>query len=374
MRALCLVPLALILGLAAACGGDDAQGGTGNQGDGAGAGADSGTDDIALDQLPRKYAAAVCEAFAGCAGNLYLVFRPGEECAKTTAVTVEEGLAPLTAAVTAGRVLYHPQRVQACLDELAAGGCDSLSRREPESCQRALEGTVEAGGDCTLDAECAGDQYCKLGDACPGKCAAYEVAGGACVSTDDCASGLECDDNGHCVAPAQKGELCQQGEPDCANGLVCLGEDSSAKIPGTCYTIEEGLSGELGDECALSGSLCQAGYACEITSTSPIEGSCVAQVEANAGCHLALPDECPESQYCKLGRDLLAAGSCTDKPGAGQKCAAGIGTATICAPYTRCDDGLCRELAHAGEDCTANDTCYSNHCVDGACVTGNSCE
>jgi hypothetical protein len=67
-------------------------------------------------------------------------------------------------------------------------------------------------------------------------------------------------------------------------------------------------------------------------------------------------------------------GKCTAKPGAGERCAAGLGAATICKPYARCDSGVCREIAHAGEDCTADDTCYTGHCVDGACVTGNSCQ
>ncbi len=70
----------------------------------------------------------------------------------------------------------------------------------------------------------------------------------------------------------------------------------------------------------------------------------------------------------------LDTGLCTPKPKAGEACAKGIGdSATICAPYARCDAGVCRELAHAGETCSANDTCYSGHC-DGACVTANRCD
>jgi hypothetical protein len=86
-------------------------------------------------------------------------------------VTVQEELATLPSAVDAGRVKYHGTKTQKCLDDIAAGDCTTLSRREPESCQAALEGTVKEGEDCTLDAECVGDQYCKRGDSCPGKCA-----------------------------------------------------------------------------------------------------------------------------------------------------------------------------------------------------------
>jgi hypothetical protein len=369
MRTIRLVPLALVFGLAVACGGNDA-----SNGNDAGAGGDgNGESGVSLEELPAAYSAAACQAFTSCAGDLLGIFRPGEDCLKTTRVTIEEGLASLGEAVDAGRVVYHPSLVQACLDEVADGGCDSLSRREPASCRAALEGTVATDGDCTLDAECAGERYCKLGGECPGKCAPYEPAGSACASTDNCQSGLKCDDNGHCVAPSQAGEACKQGEPDCSDGLLCLGDDAAAKTPGKCYTIAEALSGKLDDPCALDGSLCAAGYACEITSVDPISGHCVATREAGASCHAAFPDECPTDQYCLLGANPLEAGTCTAKPGAGEPCGKALGAASICAPYARCDDGVCRDIAHAGEDCHANDTCYSAHCVDGACVTGNSC-
>jgi hypothetical protein len=153
-----------------------------------------------------------------------------------------------------------------------------------------------------------------------------------------------------------------------------LGEDATAKTPGKCYTIAEALNGKLGDACALDSALCAAGLVCELTSISPISGECVAKVEAGATCHAAFPDECPDEQYCLLGANPLQAGTCTDKPPAGEPCGKGLGAPSICAPYARCDDGVCRDIAHAGEDCTVNATCYSNRCVDGACVTGNSCE
>ena len=370
----------MMLGLAVACGGSDTTSGGSDNGDGnsnGGAGGDGAASapGVSLEELPAKYGAAVCEVFTSCAGDLFSLFRPGEDCSRTTQVTVEEGLAQLLSAIDAGRVKYHADKVQACLDEVAGNGCAQLTQREPPSCEAALEGTVPQGGDCTLDAECEGEQYCKVGDACPGKCAPYAAAGEPCKSNDHCQSGLACDDNGHCVAPARLGELCQQGEPDCAPGLLCLGEDSTAGTPGKCYSPDQALKGELGDACAFTdGTLCAVDYSCEITSASPVGGTCVARVAANAACRAAIPDECPADQYCKLGQNPLEPGVCTPKPVAGEKCARGLGSAGICAPYVRCDDGLCRDIAHAGEDCHDDDTCYSGHCVNGACVTGNSCE
>ena len=368
MRLIRLVPFGLVFGLVAGCGGSDTSSGAGAGGDG---NADGG---ISVEELPAKYADAFCQVFTNCVGDLYSVYRPGESCVKDLTVTFDEALAPLGHAIDAKRVTYDGTKVQKCLDEIAAGDCTTLARREPESCKIAVAGTVKEGEDCTLDFECAGDQYCKTGDTCPGKCAAYENAGSACVSNDNCASGLKCDDNGHCVKPAEKGAACQQGEPDCADGLLCLGQDSTAKTPGSCYTIDEAFGGKEGEACSLDGHLCATGFSCEITTLTPIGGTCVAKVASGAVCHAAFLDECPEDQYCALGANPLMPGKCTDKPKAGEKCAPTLGDSVVCAPYTRCDNGVCRDIAHAGEDCTVNDTCYSGHCVDGACVTGNSCQ
>ena len=101
----------------------------------------------------------------------------------------------------------------------------------------------------------------------------------------------------------------------------------------------------------------------------------MAKVDAGATCHAAFPDECPDDEYCALTPLMpLMPGTCTAKPKPGEMCGSGLGGAAICAPYARCDDGVCRDIAHAGEDCHANDTCYSGHCQANACVTGSSCE
>lgn len=361
MRSIRLVPFALLFGLIPACGGtakDDADEGP----------------SVSLEELPAKYADAFCQTFTNCVGDLYGIYRPGEECVKDFTITVEEALATLPNAVDAGRVKYHGTKVQKCLDEMAAGGCDTLSQRASETCKAALEGTLEEGEDCSLDAECAGEQYCKLGASCPGKCAPYEQAGGPCASNDNCVSGLKCGETGLCVAPSKQGEACEQGEPKCTDGLMCLGQDSTQKTPGKCYSIEEALSGKEGDSCSIDGHLCADGIACEITSLAPIGGTCVAKVGSGDACKAAFPDQCPADEYCALGPNPLMGGTCTSKPTAGEKCAMGLGGGQICTPYSRCDAGVCRDIAHAGEECNEDDTCYSGHCVDMACVTGSSCQ
>jgi len=391
MRLIRLVPWAFVFGLAAACGGSDSggggsdaggEGGSDNVGGAPAAGGDDGSgggDDrgIPLAEIPAEYAAALCSAYESCVGEVIELFVPGEDCVQKVTIQLQEELANLTELVDKGRVTYYPDKAQACIDELSAAGCSFLIERAPASCEAALVGTVAEGGDCELDEECEGAQYCKVGDACPGQCASLEQAGGLCTGNGDCVSGLTCGETGRCVAPAQAGEQCKQGEPDCTPGYICLGDDAAKKTPGKCLEIEATFAGKAGDACSLAEQWCGSGLVCEIDSVAPVSGKCVEKVGAGEACRAAFPDQCPGEQYCVLGGSQADpfAGTCTPKPEAGKPCGKGLGeTASICAPYARCDGGVCRELAHLGEGCTLNATCYSDHCRDGACVASNSCE
>jgi hypothetical protein len=365
MRSIHLLSLAFVLGLAAACGG----GGSGGDGD-------DGVS-IPLEDIPAQYASAICSAYTNCLGDLFTIFRPGEDCVKNTTIQLQEELAGLPALVDAGRIAYHGTKLQACLDEVSGSDCSALIQRAPETCEAALEGTVAEGGDCELDEECKGAQYCKMVDSCPGTCTRLEQAGGVCSGNGDCVSGLICGETERCVAPAKAGEACKQGEPDCSAGYLCLGEDAAARTPGTCFEVESTFSGQAGDDCSLETKLCASGYACEITKFDPIGGTCAAVVGSGDACHAAFPDQCPADEFCLLDANPLEPfqGRCTPKPEAGEPCGKGLGpTPDQCAPYARCDAGVCREIAHLGEGCTVKSTCYSDRCIDGACVAANSCE
>lgn len=366
MRLTALAFLALTFGGAVACGGSESGPFSGAGGEGSGSG-------LPLAELPTEYAAALCKAYTTCNGDLYAIFLPGEDCATNISAQLAEELATLPHAVDAGRIAYDPVKAQACIDEIAAGDCATLSQRASATCQAALSGSVPEDGDCELNEECQKDLYCKIGDACPGTCSPLEAAGRACSADGQCMSGLKCGATGLCVAPAEAGGACNQGEPDCTAGYVCLGDNADQGTPGECVAIEDAFAGETGDACSLT-RLCKTELSCEIEAVSPIAGTCVEHVAADAACQVAVPDECPTNQYCKLGINPLADGACTVRPAAGEPCAQGLGGATLCAAYARCDGGVCRELAAAGEGCSASATCYSGRCENGACVAGNGCQ
>jgi hypothetical protein len=357
MRLIRLVPFALLFGLSPACGGD-------SEGDRPAA--------VPLEELPAKYAAALCTVFENCYGDLLQVFQPGEDCVTNFSVRAEEELATLPDAIDAGRVKYDGTKVQACLDEITSADCSFLSERDPASCEAVFEGTVEEGGDCQRNEECQGEQYCNFADACPGICSAREQAGGACTGNSDCADGLKCGEASLCVKPSAAGEACKGGEPDCIDGYFCVGNDDAMNMPGECKLFDEAFPGKLGDACSLA-ALCEIGLSCNITSIAPVEGECVEKVGSGDACGFAVPDQCPDDEYC-TGVTLLAPGTCTSKPEAGEDCGTNqFMSATVCAPYARCDEGVCRELAHLGETCTVNGTCYSGSCVNNGCVPSDSC-
>jgi hypothetical protein len=387
MRRVELFPLAVVL-LVLGCGGESgfsaapegsggsdvgSGGSAGSGGSHAGGGGNATGGSLALDELPGAYAAALCEAYADCYGNLYAVFRPGEDCKKNLTVQLEEELATLPDAVERGRLTYDGVAAQACVDEIATGGCDTLDQRASTTCQGALVGSATEDEACESSEECQAGLYCKIGETCPGACTPLEAAGRACESDSQCKSGLKCGVTGLCVAPAKAGEPCQQGEPDCGAGYVCLGDDAASSKPGECVAAKGAFSGDEGATCSLT-SLCAPGLACEILSAAmPLMGKCAPTKQPSEACHPSLPDACPLDQYCKID-DNPFDGTCTPRPGSNMQCGKGLGGAPVCAPYTRCNNNVCRPIANAGEGCTLDENCYSGRCESGACVAGSRCE
>jgi hypothetical protein len=109
-----------------------------------------------------------------------------------------------------------------------------------------------------------------------------------------------------------------------------------------------------------------------------IVSECAAPVASGKSCSFGVPDQCPPDEYCKFGAALQVTGTCTAKPKAGEACviagSAATGAAEICAPYTRCDNGICRDLAAIGSECHSDGVCLSGSCAGGKCVLGGACE
>jgi hypothetical protein len=335
---------------------------------------------VPLEDVPGLYADAACDAYLACLGPIADVFFAGEDCATRITRQLEEEWPRIEDAVDRGTVEYHGDQIEACAEDLRNRSCQELTERE--TCPDALDGTVAIGDDCSLSAECKGEAYCNFDASCPGTCRALEPAGGNCRDDDQCVSGLVCSsDTQRCVVPAGEGQACQAGEPDCELGLFCAGANETSNTSGECRPIDDVFGQANGQDCDFdSGRLCASDLVCQVDSvdTDGLHLSCARRVGSGEACRLAVPDQCPEDEFCNVlmqnnGENMpLLEGNCEPRPAAGEACATTL-IGTYCAAYTRCDNGTCRELANLGERCSTDEVCLSEHCDGTACVSQDQC-
>jgi len=361
-----------------ACGGsstsDFSNGGSGGAAGNGGAAGSGGAAGMPLSAVPSKLAKTYCDLYAKCYGPLWSVFQPGEDCVTRTQKSIEDGsFSKLQDEIDAGKVIYHADKAQGCLDAVAALSCDQLLQRDTPECDATVEGTVAMGGDCTIDSDCKGQAYCKAGAACPGKCAPLESAGGDCQADEQCQAGLSCDSTTNkCVKPAAKGQACQGGtEPDCAPPLICLGDDSTKGQTGTCMDWHDVLIAKAGASCdPVNFKWCENAVPCVVQSVAAgptLIATCGQKVASGAACKAALPDQCPTGEYCKTPANAID-GTCTALPKSGDPCAGS--SSDQCDAYLRCDSTsqTCKPLQRLGEPCSDDQFCYSDHCASGGCA------
>lgn len=335
----------------------------------------SGGGALTLDQALPQVAAAYCDTMTQCMGAILDVYNRGTDCKTQLTNTIgDDTFAAIKEGVKKGTVVYHEDKMQACVDAFKAQGCAMLISRAPQACREAIEGKVQAGGECTYNSECAGDAYCKADTACPGKCASREAAGGACKTDDACQSGLKCRAL-KCEQPVGNGAPCEGAAPGCEPQLICVGGKTP---PGTCKTSADVFAAGAGASCdIIKTELCQAGLACDVDAiqgATPIM-KCVSPVAAGAACKVSLPDMCPTDQYCS-GTDINKGkidGTCAALPGADAACADTL-TGSGCAVGMVCNASkICKPIQNIGKPCGSDVECYSNNCENSVCVAGDAC-
>lgn len=342
--------------------------------------AGTGDGDVPIEELPRAWSESLCSVVDECIGPLADLFLGETDCVTTFQYGFEDGaLADLEAAIDAGRVVYDPGKAGDCLAAIEAAGCDALDNPQPDICAEAIEGTVEVGGDCSLGFECVGHAFCdRSAGTCPGTCTDPRPAGGDCGDDAHCRAGLVCsEETSRCVAPSGAGAGCEQGEPPCRSGLVCIGADEEAGTPGTCRTLDEVLVAAEGESCDLEGGVwCQEGLSCVVTSASlaGVTLECRSEVGSGGSCFVGLPDQCPAGEYC-AGHNLtlgMPEGDCEPLPSAGDPCADAF-LGPRCEADHVCVSDVCRPLQRNGEGCMADVQCYSGVCDAGACTAPETC-
>ena len=364
--------------MAAACGGSE-----GDVFEGPGG---PGTSGPTIAELRGELTAIFCDAYETCVGPMAKLQFGEQTCEQTFGPSIEDGeLSLLEEAVNDGKVQYHQDKAQACLDAMATQGCDLFTTRTVDECLETITGTVAEDGDCTLDFECQGELFCKADASCPGTCTALQVEGTSCTDSDECVDGLVCDDNlERCATPAQLGAACDGDAPSCTMGLSCWG-DEEGPDGRKCIANDDLFTASPGAACDMqAGELCAVDSYCalDIDMTDPrspkLVGTCESMAASGAACQAALPDMCPGDEYCKTPPSQPQQmpdfnGTCTPLPLAGAGCRQGNAWAPECETGAACVDGTCETIARLGESCAGDDACASEACVDSVCVVPTAC-
>ena len=213
-----------ILGVAAvlllvSCGDGAKSPGAGQSSSDAGAvGAGDGGSPIEIAQA--EFRKAVCDRIYGCCSA---ADRMGNDTIGTDAESCQDALegetlfflADIEASVTQGRVVYHADKMAACLDGLRTRGCDAIKMPAGDldiidMCDGVFEPKVPIGGSCLeywdcIGGWCAGD----LGDL-KDTCTPRAEEGAVCDEGPECFTRI-CDDNKCVKRPAGSGSLCKLG-------------------------------------------------------------------------------------------------------------------------------------------------------------------
>ncbi len=337
-----------------------------------------------LADWPADYAAALCQLLERCWPSFTVSIPAGDSCEASLERSLRQGtLAQLETAIAEGRVEHHPEKVQGCLALIADVSCEAGLTSDLDACAEVFIGQLKTGDRCTLDAECGGGQ-CLVDGSCPGTCGPLFKENEACSGSNRCEAGLTCmlgsDQLGVCTKQAAAGASCSSSIP-CTSFYVCSGLDSAdPQATGSCEPREMIYSGALHDACSLgTDALCDVGLSCVLAEQGrEIVGSCEEQVAAGAACQYAIPDQCPQGQYCRIAdtEAMPLVGTCTSSPKLGEECAYARLLTAPCAPEQHCSATTkkCEPSYYLGEACAADEDCLSYHCVEQKCVALLECE
>ena len=333
--------------------------------------ADTGPDEIPLDQLESSLHNLLCEVSWNCPNPVtaevmlvyYGRFDSLDQCrsGRAPGFGLFEGLPDMINLASGSSIAYDPEKAADCIGEMYARFCsEEFSEYMPPVCEQVFTGQLSEGESCSIDDQCADGLDCETTTECNGtcvvdppdlcngvECSEDEYCDGTtcqpkvgegqpCTSDPECQEGLVCDDalgTASCVERGSRteGELCDDSAV-CAAGHICTS--------GICTMLD--FVGE-GETCSLAGSLtqvCKPGLGC-LNLQSDGTGTCGALLQESAPCDL--PYQCHASYFC-------------GEPSPGDP--------TVCIP-----------LREIGESCNSNLECESFYCDGGTgqCAEAPSC-
>ncbi len=267
-------------------------------------------------QASTDTAVALCTRFNDCApAYMNLAFGSVTECQTRYAATVGRGVGANGSNLTA-------DELESCAKALPAASCaDVLGRSLPAVCHGPA-GSLADGAPCSDDSQCL-NKKCKSSgpNTTCGICGSPAAAGGACITSDDCADAMGCAAS-VCVAFGATGSTCDAAHP-CNSTLAC--------VAGKCGPVQAaGAACKSSSECdQLHGIICD-GKACTKISF----------VSAPATCGLlgGVYTLCSNGATC-TGIAATGMGSCTAAPKDGTAC--NVDGGAKCEDPAKCVSGVC---------------------------------
>lgn len=283
----------------------------------------------------------------------------------------------------AGRARLDPVVASRCLAELRNASCTSLTHLAP--CSRAFVGVIDDGGACYTSNSCASGLYCHVTTGCPGRCRPRREIGQTVSSNEACIETAE-NYGGTCTLLVPLGQSCAPTsgltEPrSCVEVAVCTA--------GVCVVAPAFSLLAAGQSCA-GGAGCGIGLSCVSGVCRPFGAAgsscdsaqrCQADLFCSSGvcsAYSSIGEPCGPSSGCKP--DLLCSsasgpglGSCVPRRTAGQSCV----SSSECDPAgglvcfgTSTSSAVCRIQARVGEACTS--TVDQNQCRQSFCTATSS--
>ena len=305
-----------------------------------------------------------CETFMDCGISFYsMIFKNTQECIDFFKEEGNMDFSKIVAKVNSGAVKYDAVKAAACIAAMEETGCKIFDLPSPDICEGTFEGTVENGGECTIDQECI-SRYCDIQAGCPGKCSPQAAVGETCnAGESSCVHGADCNGD-KCVdftGIIADGESCDEAFQWCGENSYCMGGKCQPKL------------GE-GDDCSEYEDACGKGMYCspEKDNNVCVTGSIVE--EDGATCDPTEGTVCNPllNLYCHLNYNTFE-GTCGAPKEEGDTC-----LDTTEEMYYTCGEGLyckteltsgtCTKLKDLGESCTTDNECESGYCDEGECT------
>jgi hypothetical protein len=345
-----------------------------------------GDDPVAIEQLAAALAAATCAFDQRCSTYLNRYRATPGGCPAFYEPYLGDGIvAPLRAAIAAGRSTYDAAAMGACLSWIAARACGADEVEEGAACAAAFNGTRKVGEACVSDYECEDAATCGNpadDSSCPALVCVARAAVGASCEAAACVAGARCVDAGAgrlCVASVGLHAACASNE-HCRSGLYC--QLAAGATTGAC---EPPTFAALGETCAeLGGIACREG-SCQVVDdvNGELIYQCVAMAASGGSCKTSVwSDNCPVGEACSVlpGTGTADTAKCLPLAKVGEACRVNPGAEGAplirCEAFSSCDEtSHCKPLASIGEACTTSGSCFSAQCgKDLKCEVPTSCD